>query len=358
LRVPATQNLKQRRKRRLKTDGCEEKALPKNHEKDLNLVSRRSLLGTAAAIAATPALAEVCPIGPPQHEKGPKIWMDMDQVELDAAYDQSAYAPLIGQILKRLASSSDTTRARLGEPKRFAYGPTPIESLDFYPAKTPNAPIFVNVHGGRWLLGNAKENGYAADLFVNAGVNYVALDFIQSNAANGDLRPMAEQVRRGIAWVYKNAASFGGDSTRFYVGGHSSGGHLCGVALVTDWQSDFGLPADMIAGGLLMSGIFDLKPARLSARSTYIKFDDEMEQALSSQRHIDLLRAPVIVTYGTNETPEFQRQSRDFAAAVKAAGKPVELIEAPNFNHFEMVESLGNPYGPNGLAALKLMKLA
>jgi arylformamidase len=43
--------------------------------------------------------------------------------------------------------------------------------------------------------------------------------------------------------------------------------------------------------------------------------------------------------------------------AVKAAGKPVELIEAPNFNHFEMCESLGNPYGPNGRAALKLMKL-
>jgi arylformamidase len=114
----------------------------------------------------------------------------------------------------------------------------------------------------------------------------------------------------------------------------------------------------MIAGGLLMSGIFDLRPARLSARSTYVKFDDDMDQALSSQRHIDLLRAPITVTYGTNETPEFQRQSRDFAAAVKAAGKPVELIEAPNFNHFEMVESLGNPYGPNGLAALKLLKLA
>jgi len=55
---------------------------------------------------------------------------------------------------------------------------------------------------------------------------------------------------------------------------------------------------------------------------------------MSSLRHIDKLRAPIIVTYGTNETPEFQRQSRDFAAAVKAAGKPVELIEAPNFNQF------------------------
>ena len=70
------------------------------------------------------------------------------------------------------------------------------------------------------------------------------------------------------------------------------------------------------------------------------------------------MRAPITVTYGSNETPEFQRQGRDFAAAVKAAGKPVELIEAPDYNHFEICESLGNPYGPNGRAALKLMKLA
>ncbi|HET7885798.1 MAG TPA: alpha/beta hydrolase [Bradyrhizobium sp.] len=321
-------------------------------------ITRRSILGAAAAVAATPALAEECRVGPPPHEKGPKVWMDMDQVELDASYDQSVYAPMLGQIQKRFASSSETTRRRLGAPKRFAYGPTPIEGLDVYPARTANAPIFVFIHGGRWLRGSAKDYGYPADLFVNAGVNYVVLDFIQVDAANGDLRPMADQVRRGIAWVYRNAANFQGDTKRFYIGGHSSGGHLAGVAAVTDWEKDFGLPADLLSGVLLMSGLYDLKPARLSARSNYVKFDDDMEQRLSSIRHIDLLRAPISITYGSFETPDFQRQSRDFAAAVKAAGKPVELLEAPNFNHFEMCESLGNPYGPNGLAALKLMKLA
>jgi arylformamidase len=148
------------------------------------------------------------------------------------------------------------------------------------------------------------------------------------------------------------------DASRLYIGGHSSGGHLCGVALVTDWQKDFGLPADVIKGGLCMSGLYDMKPMRLSKRSAYVRLTDEMEQVMSSQRHLDLLRAPVTVTYGTNETPEFQRQNRDFAAAVRAAGKPVELIEAANYNHFEILESLGNPYGPNGRAALALMKLS
>jgi arylformamidase len=284
--------------------------------------------------------------------------MDMDQVELDADYDQIYYAPLRNQITGRLASNSQLVRSRLGVPRREAYGPTEVEKLDIHRTARANAPIFVCIHGGYWLLGEAKNYAYPAEMFVNAGAHYVALDFVAVSAAGGDLHVMADQVRRGIAWVYKNAASFGGDANRLYIGGHSSGGHLCGVVLVTDWQKDFGLPADIIKGGLCMSGMYDMKPVRLSKRSSYVKFTDEMEQAMSSQRHLDLLRAPVIVTYGTNETPEFQRQSRDFAAAVRAAGKPVELIEAANYNHFEILESLGNPYGPNGRAALALMKLS
>ena len=102
----------------------------------------------------------------------------------------------------------------------------------------------------------------------------------------------------------------------FHVSGHSSGAHLTGCALVTDWQKEFGLPANIIKGGLCVSGMYDLKPVRLSKRSEYVKFTDEIEQALSSQRHLDKLNAPVIAAYGTQETPEFQRQNRDFAAAV------------------------------------------
>jgi arylformamidase len=329
------------------------------HKAKPSLINRRTMLAAAAAAAAaTPALAEECRIGPPPHDKGPRVWLEMDQVELDAAYDQSFYAPLVRQVQQRRAANSELVRKRLGAPTRVAYGPSEVEKLDIYRTRHPKAPTFVFIHGGAWLGGEAKNYGDSAELFVNAGANYIALDFIAVNEAGGDLRVMADQVRRGVAWAYKNAASYDGDPNRFYIGGHSSGGHLCGVTLVTDWQKDFGLPADMIKGGLCMSGMYDLKPVRLSKRSSYVKFTDEMEQAMSSQRHLDLLRAPVVVTYGTEETPEFQRQSRDFAAAVKAAGKPVELIEAAGYNHFEIAESLGHPFGPNGRAALAMMKLS
>jgi arylformamidase len=100
-----------------------------------------------------------------------------------------------------------------------------------------------------------------------------------------------------------------------------------------------------------------MAPVRLSWRRSYVNFTDAMTDAMSPQRHIDKLKAPIVVTYGTFETPDFQRQSRDFAASVKTAGKPARLIETPNYAHLEMVESLGNPYGPNGRAALALMQL-
>ena len=110
-------------------------------------------------------------------------------------------------------------------------------------------------------------------------------------------------------------------------------------------------------GALLCSGMYDLKPVRLSKRSEYVAFTDEVEEKLSSQRHLDRLNCPVIVAYGTYETPEFQRQNREFAAAVKAAGKPVTLLVAEGYNHFEMTEMIGNPLSLIGSAVLEQMKL-
>jgi arylformamidase len=320
-------------------------------------LDRRRVLGASAALAASTGTALGQAAAAPR-QKDPPVWLDLDQQELDDAYDQSKYAANLAQIVKRYATNSAQARARLGAPKRLAYGATPIEGLDLYPARKPNAPVHVFIHGGAWRSGLAKDSAYQAETFVNAGAHYIAVDFNNVVETKGDLMPMADQVRRAVAWVYRNASSFGGDPSRVFVSGHSSGGHLAGVVLTTDWVKDFGLPKDVVKGGLCCSGMFDLKPVRLSARSSYVKFTDAAEHALSSQRHLADLNCPVIVGYGTFETPEFQRQSREFVAAVKAAGMPAELLVGEGYNHFEMAETLASPYGLLGRAALEQMKLA
>jgi arylformamidase len=295
--------------------------------------------------------------GPPPHAKGPPVFLDYDQVELDAAYDQGVYQPNILQLNRRWASNSARARARIGEPLRRAYGESAIEQLDIFRTDKPNAPIFVFIHGGAWIRGAAKDYAAPAEMFLGAGAHYVVPDFINAPDAGGSLFPMAEQVCRAIAWVHRNAASFGGDPGRVFVGGQSSGAHLAAVALTADWPRDFAAPGDIVKGGLCTSGMYELTPVRLTARGNYVKFTDDMVERLSPIRHLDLLSAPLIVSYGTYETPEFVRQAKEFAAAVDRTGKLRELIVGDNYSHLELPETLCNPYGLLGAAVLAMMGL-
>jgi arylformamidase len=312
-------------------------------------MNRRTWLKAAAATASAVRASRAQP-APASAAKGPPVWLDLDQKALDDAYDQSVWATNGKQVLERYAVLSDDVRARLGAPQRFSYGAAPVEALDVYRAGD-GAPIHLFLHGGAWRSGAAKEWAFPADMFVHRGVHFVVPDFVSVTDAGGNLSAMAEQVQSAIAWTYRNAERFGGDRKRMFLSGHSSGAHLAGVALTTDWKR-LGLPDDLVKGGVLLSGMYDLRPVRRSARSRYVHFDDATEQTLSPQRHLDRLHARLVVAYASLDSPEFQRQSRDFAAAVKAAGKPVDLLVARGYNHFEAPETLGNPYGLLGRAAL------
>lgn len=285
------------------------------------------------------------------------VWLDLDQKALDDAYDQRVWATNAQQLLDRYAWLSDRVRERIGAPRRIAYGPAPVEALDLYAAKATRAPIQVFVHGGAWRSGTASAWGYPAEMVNRAGAHYVALDFTSVVDAGGELMTMAQQVRRAVAWIHRNAAQFGGDRERIFVSGHSSGAHLAGVLATTEWN-ELGVPADVVKGAVCLSGLYDLQPVRLSARSRYVRFTDASEEALSAQRHVDRINAPMVIAYASLDSPEFQRQSRDFAAALERAGKPVKLLVAKNYNHFEAPELFANPYGLLGREVLMQMGLA
>lgn len=285
-----------------------------------------------------------------------KVFLDYDQAALDAAYDQNVYAPNREQIDKRNNANSARTRARIGEPERIAYGPRPEEHLDVFRTTARNAPIFVFLRGGAWRRTPIERYGFVAEPLVRAGAHVVIPQYSGVEDVDRKLLPLADQVRRAVAWTYQNAARIGGDAARLYVGGHSSGAHMTGVVAITPWDR-YGLPADAVQGVLCSSGMYELYPVSLSQRSSYVAFDDETLDALSTQRHIDRIRVPFVVSYGTFETPEFQRQNREFAAALEAAGKSVKLLVGEGYNHFEIIETMGNPYGLLGRAVLELVGL-
>ena len=328
------------------------------HNRPGDKLTRRALVAGATvgtlALAVDPASAQRLPT--PPRIKGPLVWRDMDQKDLDEAYDQGVYAFNRDTIFERNDEANTLALTRIDAPQRIAYGSAAIENVYIYRTTRPNPPTLIFIHGGAWLGGRATQSAYMAENFIKAGAHFVAVDFSNVNETGGDLFKMVDQCRRAVAWVYRNAARFGGSSGRIYLSGHSSGAHLAGCVLISEWVKE-GLPPDIVKGALLGSGMYDLKPVRLSARSTYVKFTDAMEHELSAQRHLEWIRSPLILTYGTLETPEFQRQSRDFAAALTAAGKPVRLLVGKGYNHFETQESLANPYGFMGRAALEMMNL-
>src|SRR5262249_59455784 len=87
-------------------------------------VTRRALIAATAVLGAgAPALAQQPP--QPPRVKGPVVWLDMDQQDLDDAYDQAVYAPNRDQILKRCARHSDLVRERLAAPTPFSHRPPP-----------------------------------------------------------------------------------------------------------------------------------------------------------------------------------------------------------------------------------------
>jgi len=292
----------------------------------------------------------------PAPSRGPLVWRDLDQRALDDAYDQDVYAPNRPLIVTRRIAASERARAILGEPERVAYGPSEHERLDIFRAAVAPAPVNVFIHGGAWRRNKGPDYHLQAEPLVRAGAHAIIVDFINVEQSGGDLFPMYEQVRRAIAWTWRNAESFGGDRERFFISAHSSGSHLAGCVLTRGWRGE-NLPENFCKGALLLSGMYDLEPVRLSKRSSYVSFTDAMVETLSAQRHLDGLHTPLLLAYGTQETPEFQRQTREFFAAVQAAGKPAELIVGEAYNHFEFLETLANPYGLAGRAMLRQMGL-
>src|SRR5262245_203961 len=192
-------------------------------------LSRRSLLTGAAAgaiaLSTGPASAQRCPAEPPARTKGPLVWLDMDQHELDESYDQSVYAFNQRHIAARRDAANARVAAILGKPERVAYGTAEIEKLDIAKTRRPNAPVLIYIHGGSWQAGRSAQGAHFTEAFVKAGAHFINVDFNNVRELNGDLFPMADQCRRAVAWVYRNASSFGGNPDALYLAGMSSGGH-------------------------------------------------------------------------------------------------------------------------------------
>ena len=154
---------------------------------------------------------------------------------------------------------------------------------------------------------------------------------------------MGAQVRRALLWLWQNVAAHGGDPHRIHIAGHSSDANLVGQLLMTDWLRDFNAPADLVKSATFMSGLGDLEPVRLSFRNQQLGLMPETVAAVSLLRRGALVRCPLLVAVGANETEDYLRQSREVAEGWAAQGQPAQLFALAGRHHFDAVLEWADP---------------
>ena len=282
--------------------------------------------------------------------------LPMDRATLDLQYNARATVPDIAPMLRDYASISAQARDTLPCTLNVAYGAHPDEILDIFPAQGESpGPVLIYLHGGYWRLLSKDDSSFMAPTLTQAGITVVAVNYSLAPAVTLD--HIVDQTRRAVAWVHHHIEQYYGDGRRLIIAGSSAGGHLAGMVLASGWQQRYGMDATAIAGAVLLSGLYDLTPLVETHINEWMRLSLEDAQRNSPLFALPTHGAPILVSYGSNETAEFKRQSQDYLAAWQAKGFRGEYVDMPNTNHFDLVLHLNRPESPLVQKLLKLLAL-
>ena len=274
------------------------------------------------------------------------LYRGMDRAALDGAYNNTAAVGVakreeyVADWMKR----SDVVRRTAGARIDLRYGDGDRHRVDVFPCGRSAAPTLVYIHGGYWQMNDKEPYAFLGEGLLPAGFNLAVIEYTLAPAVRLD--EIVREVRGAVAWVIDHAKELGGDPARVFVSGHSAGGHLTAMAM-TDTR---------VAGGVAISGIYDLEPIRLNYLNDKLGLDAAEADRNSPLRHLPSSAAPLVVTVGLGELPELVRQSEEFADAWRRRGLRGAYRPVARHDHFSILEELARRSGAI-LAALKELAL-
>ncbi len=240
--------------------------------------------------------------------------------------------------------------------KNVVYGPLERQRLDVWRMSTTplHAPVVLYIHGGSWMMGNKREQGRPMlHEFVRRG--WIAVVPNYRLAPRHPWPAQIEDVTRSLAWVKKNAATYGGDPERVVVAGGSAGGQLAAllalsehdptwrptdVTDVTDWSVRGAMPfygvLEMTGDEASWRGLGRGLRSLLEHRIVQVPYEgnEPLYRAMSPLDRIEADAPPFFVVQGRNDTLVDVHVARDFVDRFRAmAAAPIYYVELPFTQH-------------------------
>jgi arylformamidase len=261
-------------------------------------------------------------------------------------YNLRAAFPDHPEWIARWAADSERARSTLRSDRDIRYGAGPKQTIDLFPAENASGALLF-IHGGYWRGLDKDEHSFIAPPFVAAGIGVAVVNYDLCPAVRvGDI---VEQCREAVDWLVREGKTYGVPAPRVVVAGHSAGGHLTAMMFATDWKArghdTCGSPSGPIAGGISVSGVFDLAPLIDVSFNTDLGLDPESARDLSPLHAEPRVHAPLLLAAGANETAAFVRQSGELWERwprCRPNGSTGALV-VPGKHHFAVLGELADP---------------
>jgi arylformamidase len=283
-----------------------------------------------------------------------------EQLQRDASYNNRWAVPGHIADLDQWAADSAAVRDAVRCDLDIAYGDGNRETLDIlYPDTDGKVPLIVFLHGGYWLSMTKDSYSFIGENFVKAGAAFAVIGF--GLCPDITLAQMTGQVERAITHLWDRADEYGFDRDRFYLAGHSSGGHLAAMVLSGGISGNPRVPPETFKASVIVSGLFDLAPIAATYINNYIQLDNAGVKALSPLHHIppaDKQMGPLILGTGEHELAEYFLHQSRYAEAWIGAGHDLKMCDAAGYQHFDVPYDLANENGRLHRAFRDAMRLS
>lgn len=265
---------------------------------------------------------------------------------LEQQYNNRAAVPEHPQFFESWVSRSETYRQLARAHLNIAYGESPRERLDVFPAGPVQSPVHVFIHGGYWQALSKDSFSFIAEKLNHSGECAVILNY--DLCPQVSLATIIEQIHRAVDWIYRHIAEYGGDPRRIQMTGHSAGGHLLACLLTHDWSA-LSLAQPPMQRLNALSGLYDLTPLLATGVNQALGLDADSARSVSPlfktlwnpDPHIELK-----LYVGALESDEYKQQSQQLMASWgKVLSVSYDLL--PDTHHFSILDRfLDHGYQP------------